>query len=213
MQLFNQLSPKTARQTGTVLFVVSCGAFVAGLSLPFIPLPVSGPVKAGLVAAVFVVSEATFAASLALLGKEFVNRIKSFVSFPTASFSSFFVGAGIAVWAVATVLLRVMGQYLLIPGQTYLTVGAFAGVAVLMVVLMSVLYRVKHVRGSERVLAATLFAVSGILLDAGTVFFFTDVFPNMLPTANGLFAAWLFWGYGVVLLTGLVWPAEQNEPT
>jgi hypothetical protein len=207
------LSPKTAKRTGLVLFVVSCLTFVAALTLPFVPLPLSGSVKAGLITVVVVLGELSFAASLALLGNQYVSRIKSYVSVPEAPFSSFFLIAGVVVWAVATVLLRFVGQYLLIPGNTLLTIAAFVGVAMLMVFLTNVLYRMKHIRGSDKLLAATLFALPGMVLDAGTVFFFADVYPNMLPEADFLLAAWLFWGYSVVLLTGLISLKKLNTPT
>lgn len=209
MQLFNQLPKKTVRRTGIILFVVSCITFVVALTLPFIALPLSGPVKAGIITGIAVSGELAFAGSLALLGNEYTDKIRSFIAFPTAPFSSFFLGAGVAVWAVATVLLRFVGQYLLVPGNTPLTIAAFVGVAVLMVVLMSVLYRIRQVSGSEKLLAATLFALPGMVFDAVVVFFFTDVFPNMpaeavRAEADSLFAAWLFCGYSVVLLSGLI---------
>lgn len=213
MQTLNRLSPKTAKRTGVVLFIVSCITFVVALTLPFVPLPVSGSVKAGLITVIAVLGEVAFAASVGLLGKEYVSRVKSYVSFPDAPFSSFFLGAGVIVWAVATVLLRFIGQYLLIPGNTSLTIAAFVGVAILMVFLMNALYRTKQIRGPERLLAATLFALPGMILDAGTVFFFRDVFPNMLPEADFMFAAWLFWGYSVVLITGLIRLRKPDERT
>lgn len=210
MQLLKQLPPKTARRTGVALFAGSCLTFVLALTLPFVSLPVSSATKAGLITTVAVLGEVAFAASLALLGKEFTDRIKSFGSFPVVRSGWFFPIAGFVVWAVATAALRYVGQYVLIPGNTPLTVGAFIGVAILMIVLMTALYRIKTVHGPERLTGATLFALPGMLLDAGTVLFFQDVFPNMLPEANALFAAWLFWGYSVVLVTGLVWPTEQT---
>ena len=211
MQLLKQLPPKTARRTGIILFFLSCLTFVAALALPFVSLPISGTIKAGLITTVAVLGELAFAASLTLLGREFIERIKSFVSFSAVQSGLFFPIAGLVVWAVVTVLLRYVGQYVLIPGNTPLTISAFAGVAVLMIVLMTALYRAKHVRGPERLAVATLFALPGMLLDAGTVLFFSDVFPMMRPDADALFAAWLFWGYSVVLMTGLVWPNERNE--
>ncbi len=210
MQTLKQLPPKTARRTGLILFALSCLAVVVAIALPFVSLPVSGTIKAGLITTIVVLGEVAFAASLALLGKEFMGRIKSLVSFPVVRSVLFFPVAGIVVWAVATVLLRYVGQYVLVPGNTPLTISAFAGVALLMVVLMTALYRAAHVRGPERLIAATLFALPGMLLDAGTVLFFSDVFPAMQPDTDSLFAAWLFWGYSVVLMTGIIWPAERN---
>jgi len=217
MHILNRLSPKSSKRTGIILFVVSCITVVVALTLPFISLPISGPIKAGIITVIAVLGELAFAGSLALLGKEYTDKIRSFITFPTAPFRSFFLGAGVAVWAVATVLLRVVGQYLLIPGNTPLTIAAFVGVALLMTVLMSVLYRIRHVSGSEKVLAATLFALPGMAFDAVVLFFFADVFPNMpasavRPEADSLFAAWLFCGYSVVLLSGLI-TIKKTGPT
>lgn len=211
MHFLKQLPPKTARRTGFVLFGLSCVGLLAALTLPFVALPVSGAVKAGLITVVAVAGEVAFAASLALLGKEYVQKIKSSVTVPTAPFALFFLAAGGSVWLVATVLLRFLGPYFLIPGNTPLTLAAFVGVAVVMLFGMEALYRLKKVRGAQRLTAAALFAVPGMLLDAGTVYFFPDVFPTMRPEAGTLFAAWLFWGYTVVLLTGLITPTERHE--
>ncbi|MFD2573166.1 DUF5367 family protein [Spirosoma soli] len=212
MQILKRLPPKAARRTGIVLFVIGCVAPLLAITLPFVSLPISGPMKAGLITVLAVSGEVAFAASLGLLGSEFMAKIKSFVSLPTAPFAGFFAIMGLVVWLIATLLIRLAGQYLFVPNSPYLTIGAFVGVAVLMAGLMTVLYRIKGVWGSQRLEAAVLFAVPGMLLDAGTVFFFTNVFPNMPAQASSLFAAWLFWGYSIVLLTGVITPKGPNEP-
>ncbi|RYC69407.1 DUF5367 family protein [Spirosoma sordidisoli] len=217
MQTLNRLSPKTSKRLGVILFVVSCLTLVAALTLPFVTLPLAGTARAGLITGIAVLGELAFAASVALLGKEYVNKIKAYVVVPVAPFRSFFLGAGVVVWAVATLLLRFVGQYLLVPGNTPLTIAAFVGVAIGMVLLMNILYRTRHVRESEKLLAATLFALPGMLFDAGTLFFFTDVFPNMpasavRPEADSLFAAWLFCGYSFIILSGLITIRKPNRP-
>jgi hypothetical protein len=198
---------------GIILFVVSCITLVLALILPFISLPLSGPVKAGIITVIAVLGELAFAASITLLGTEFVNKIKVRISVPDAPFNSFFLGAGVFVWAIATMLLRFVGQYVLIPGNTPLTIGAFVGVAISMVLLMNGLYRIRQVSGSGKLQAATLFALPGMLLDAGIVFYFTDVFPNMAPETDSLFAAWLFCGYSFVILSALLTIQKPNLPT
>lgn len=212
MQLLNQLSPKTARRTGFFLFVLSCCTVVAAVALPFVSLPVSGPVKTGLITALVVGGEVAFATSLALLGKAYFAKLTALISFPDAPYTAFFAMTGVIVWAVATLALRLWGQHLLIPGNTPLTIGAFVGVTGLMIALMQGLYRVKAVSTGGRLTAAVVFALPGMVLDAGTVFFFSDVFPTMRPDANALFAAWLFWGYSIVLLTGIVLPGKPQQP-
>ncbi len=79
-----------------------------------------------------------------------------------------------------------------------------------MIALMMTLYRIKKISGPERLLAAGLFALPGMLLDTGIVLFFADVFPTMQPDADALFAAWLFWGYSIVLLTGVILPGHRS---
>ena len=211
MNLLKQIPPKMAKQMGIGLFVFSGVALGAALTLPFVTLPVSGAMKAGLITVVAVLSELTFAGSLALVGNTYLNKLKSLVSFPDAALRPFFLATGGAVWFVATVLLRFVGHYLLVPGNPWLTVGVSVGVAVLMIGLMTLLYRIRKVRGQDRQTAALLFTLPGMLLDAGAVLFFRDVFPNMPPNANGLFAAWLFWGYSVVLLTGVFMPEQPHD--
>ncbi|MBC8151810.1 MAG: DUF5367 domain-containing protein [Bacteroidetes bacterium] len=212
MQLLSQLSPKTARRTGFFLFVLSCCTVVAAMALPFVSLPVSGPVKTGLITALVVGGELAFATSLALLGKAYFAKLTALISLPDAPYTAFFAITGVIVWAVATLALRLWGHYILILGNTPLTIGAFVGVAGLMIALMQGLYRAKAVPAGGRLTAAVVFALPGMVLDAGTVFFFSDVFPNMRPDADALFAAWLFWGYSIVLLTGIVLPGKPQQP-
>lgn len=204
MQSTQKTPLSKAKLTGFMLFFISCLTFVAALTLPFVSLPVSTAIKAGLITGIVVLGEVAFATSLALLGKEYVSQLKSLVSFTTIPSGSFYLTAGLLVWLAATLAIRLLGQYVFIPDNTVVIVAAFVGLTILMAMLMPALYRFKRLYATERLFAAVLFALPGIVLDAGNIYFFSWVFPNLPPQADSLFAAWLFWGYSVALLTGLV---------
>ncbi|RIV19763.1 hypothetical protein DYU11_22810 [Fibrisoma montanum] len=200
----DQFSPQTARKVGIGLLIISCMTWPMALLVPFISLPVSDVFKAGAIAVFLVLGEVTFASSLLLLGRNFMKEVMALIKVTGSQSASFFVGAGFVIWLLATIFVRLAGQYLFVPGDTWLTIAAFAGLTVLLPLLLYSLYRFKNVDDNEQVKAAVLFALPGMVLDAGTVLFFQDVFPNLSPDANVVFAAWLFWGYAIGLLTGFV---------
>ncbi|CCH53851.1 hypothetical protein BN8_02981 [Fibrisoma limi BUZ 3] len=200
----DHFSPQTARKVGIALLILSFLTWPMALVVPFVPLPVSDVFKAGAIAAFLMFGEVTFASSLLLLGRNFLKEVMAFVKVTGSQSATFFMGAGFVVWLLATIFVRLAGQYIFVPGDTGLIVLAFAGLTVLMPLLLYPLYRFKNVDEDEQVKAAVLFALPGMVLDAGTVLFFQDVYPNLSPDASVLFAAWLFWGYAVGLLTGFV---------
>lgn len=199
-----QASPTKAKRTGLALFAFSCLMTAGAATLPFLPLPLSTGLKAGLVTGLLVAGELSFAASLPLLGQQYINKLKQYVSFATIPSARFFVVAGVSVWLLATLAIRGLGQHLFVPGDTTRTIFAFAAVVVAMALLMPALFRWKQLSAGEQVVAGTLFALPGLLLDAGVLYWFPRVYPNLPPQADSLLTAWLFCGYGVALLMGLV---------
>jgi Family of unknown function (DUF5367) len=112
----------------------------------------------------------------------------------------FFV-LGFLVWLIATIALRLLGQFLLDPMNLTLTIVMFVGL-VLLVPIMSAIYIWQNVAIQDRSTVAMQIALPGMLLDVGSILFFPVVFPNIDPTANVLFAALMLWGYSLVLISG-----------
>lgn len=121
----------------------------------------------------------------------------------------FFMTLGILIWLVATIAFRLFGQFILDPTNAMLTIGIFIAM-LLLIVMMYGIYTWKHVSLSDRIKVAMFVALPGMLLDINSVLFFPTVFPNIDPNANGLFAALMLWGYGLILLSGFL-PIPEVE--
>lgn len=115
----------------------------------------------------------------------------------------FFLISGFLLWLVATVVVRLVGQYFFSPDDTPALTVLFLLTVPLVVLVAYPLYSYKNVRGGERLLAAVCLALPGMVLDVVSLSFFEAVFPNLSPDAAGYFGAWLLWAYFLVLITGL----------
>jgi len=104
---------------------------------------------------------------------------------------------GVAIWAAATIALRVIGQAVFDhPGWL------FAVSLVSMVVLAAVVFR-NLAEAGERARAAIALATPGMLLDSMSALAFPVVFPNIRADAAGLFGGWLLFCNAVVLLAAV----------
>ena len=90
-----------------------------------------------------------------------------------------FVGIALGVWAVATLLIRLVGQYLFDPGNTPMIVGLFIAAIPVMALLTYPLYYWFKIPAEERPHAAIILAFPGMILDVLVITFFQDVFPNI----------------------------------
>jgi asparagine N-glycosylation enzyme membrane subunit Stt3 len=97
---------------------------------------------------------------------------------------------GLAIWLIATALLRLAGQYF-VPG----TVG---GVLVLfgvsfpaMAWLARVVCRRANLPHADWLRGAAALAAPTLLLDPFTSAFFRFVFPNIRPELAGVFGGWM----------------------
>lgn len=115
----------------------------------------------------------------------------------------FFLLISFLVWLLATLVMRLWGHSFFIPHNNLSMIASFLFSLVCLPPLVYVLFQSKKLQPDQRQAAAVCLAIPGMLLDALTTYFFPQVFPNLLPTAVGPFGAWLFWGYAIVLITGL----------
>lgn len=119
-------------------------------------------------------------------------------------FYGFFFFMSFLIWLVATVIMRLWGHTFFIPENNFSMGSSFLFSLVFLPLLAYALFRWKKVQPHQRRDAAICLAIPGMLLDAVTTYFFTQVFPNVLPAADGAFGAWLLWGYALVLITGFI---------
>lgn len=116
----------------------------------------------------------------------------------------FFFFASFLAWLIGTVIMRLWGHRFFIPENNLSMGSSFLFSLLFLPLLAYALFRWKKVQPHQRRDAAICLAIPGMLLDAVTTYFFTQVYPNVLPAADGAFGAWLLWGYALVLITGFI---------
>ena len=99
--------------------------------------------------------------------------------------------AGLSIWAAATLFLRFQGEHLLSPGGTGRTLILFAVSFPAMAFLARRLCR--RLPPQERLAGAVSLVLATLLLDPFSSAFFPEVFPNIEPSAAGVFGGWMLW--------------------
>ena len=117
---------------------------------------------------------------------------------------------GFMIWLVATVGLRLAGQFV------FRGAGADAATVVLLLVSMPVMVLVARVvlaGVADRALGAIALVAPGMLLDTFSTIAFVRVFPNMRAEAAPVFGGWLLFCNVIVLLTAAFWPRVGSGAT
>jgi hypothetical protein len=98
---------------------------------------------------------------------------------------------GFALWLAGTLILRWRGQYLLRPGST-ISVLLLLGISFLAMAWLArrLCVRVGLPRAQWPAGAVSL-ALPTLVLDTFSSAFFSSVFPNIVPSAAGLFGGWM----------------------
>ena len=109
---------------------------------------------------------------------------------------------GFALWVVGTIGVRLAGQFLLRPGSVPATLVLYAGSILAMALLTRRLCRAVGVARREWSAAAISLALPTLLLDPFSSAFFPAVFPNVTPSAAGLFGGWMLCCCAGALLGG-----------
>lgn len=109
---------------------------------------------------------------------------------------------GFVIWLVATVALRLGGQYVLRSGTASIILLLLFSLPVMVGVALAMLrpYPIAH----ERALAAIALVAPGMILDTVSASWFPLLFPNIPANAAGVFGGWLLFCNVVVLLTAAV---------
>lgn len=111
---------------------------------------------------------------------------------------------GLLVWFAVAVLIRLTGHVLLSPENSLLVVGFFLSVVPLMALVTYPVYRWFEIGYANREAAAAVMSIPGMFLDVLLILFADSVFPLMEQGAVVNFGAILLFGYGIVLLTGII---------
>jgi Family of unknown function (DUF5367) len=98
---------------------------------------------------------------------------------------------GLAIWIVATAVLRVAGQYLLHPSHWTRTVLLFDASFLLMALIARRLCKRFQLRRDQWLGGGVSVSLPTLLLDPFSSAFFPTVFPNMAPEMAGVFGGWM----------------------
>ena len=112
-----------------------------------------------------------------------------------------FVLRGSVVWAVSTLILRLLPSgWVDRPAWTLLITAAASGAGLVAATLVFL----RKVEDRRRLGALVSFVAPQMLLDAGVVVAFENVLPNFPPGHAPLFGAFVLWCYAVMLTTAVV---------
>jgi len=107
---------------------------------------------------------------------------------------------GFIIWLVATIALRLGGQYVF--GRVPVTLLLLITLPVMMLVARLVLGHLPT--REQRALGAIALVAPGMLLDTISAIWFPLIFPNIRIGCSGLFGGWLLFCNVVVLLTAVL---------
>ena len=115
-----------------------------------------------------------------------------------------YLGLGVAIWLVVTVLMRLDGHYLFQPDNPTLMGVTFLAMLIAMPLLALAIFRWRRVPAQQRAAVAIALAAPGMLLDVLTTYFFQQVFPNLNPAGASSWGAVLLFSYALFLFPALV---------
>jgi hypothetical protein len=116
---------------------------------------------------------------------------------------------GLAIWAAATLFLRLRGQNVLDPEQPTKIAIVFALSFPLMAWLIRRLCHGFTTR-QDQFTAAIAVMLPTLLLDPFSSAFFPQVFPNIAPQMSGVFGGWMLWCCAGALV-GVVIPRRAGN--
>jgi hypothetical protein len=107
---------------------------------------------------------------------------------------------GFIIWLVATIALRLGGQYVF--GRVPALLLLLITLPVMAIVARALLQRFPTTE--QRAVAAIALVAPGMLLDTISAIWFPHIFPNIRTACSGLFGGWLLFCNVVVLLTAVL---------
>jgi Family of unknown function (DUF5367) len=120
------------------------------------------------------------------------------------------LACGLAIWIVATAVLRVAGQFLLYPSHWARTVILFDGSFLLMALVARYLCNAFRLRREQWLGGGVSLSLPTLLLDPFSSAFFPAVFPNIDTEMAGVFGGWMLACCAGALLGVVVRPKNAN---
>lgn len=116
---------------------------------------------------------------------------------------------GLVIWVVATLGLRVAGEFVLRPGTWPATLILFAISFLAMAWLARRLCRRFHLPAERWPAGAISLALPTLLLDPFSSAFFPVVFPNLAPELAGVFGGWMLCCCAGALVGAIIRPGAR----
>ena len=116
---------------------------------------------------------------------------------------------GLYIWVQATITIRLGTDLIFKPDDLGYMAIVFAVTGIAVYGAGIFFYRLFSLSPFDRATAGILICAVGLLADMPVAIHYKDVFPDMTPEQFSWFVAWVIWGYGVGILTG-IWP--KNLP-
>jgi uncharacterized protein DUF5367 len=101
------------------------------------------------------------------------------------------VRIGVLLWIVGTFAIRLGGRGLLHVNRPVATLILYLASFVLMALLVPRIFRRLGLEQGSWPAAATLLMLPTLILDPFSCAFFTVIFPNVEPSAAGVFGGWI----------------------
>lgn len=115
-----------------------------------------------------------------------------------------FAWIGLIIWLVATLLVRMAGQFIFNPGSPALLVLIILSIPLAWALTVPLFRRYGALTAGERAQAALGLVTLPLLLELPAFFFHPLLFPNMGETRMIVYAAFLFAFYGLLLGAALI---------
>ncbi|WP_036718940.1 DUF5367 family protein [Paenibacillus sp. JCM 10914] len=110
---------------------------------------------------------------------------------------------GFLLWLVATLIFHFWGNWLIDVRNIWRTAISFIIAVPLIYGCVTFLFSLLDVPTSERSRLSIFIALPGMLLDIFSLLFHSVVFSVISEQSIPVLAAWLFWAYGLIFVTGL----------
>jgi hypothetical protein len=116
---------------------------------------------------------------------------------------------GFVIWLVATIALRIAGQWILNPDRVWSIIALLAISGLLLFRLPRLLFSRFSIPQEQRALGGIALVAPGMFLDAVSAIYFSIVFPNIRPDAAGLFGGWLLFCNVVALVSAATFDSSS----
>lgn len=110
---------------------------------------------------------------------------------------------GLYIWLQATLTIRWFGDSIFVPSEPLLMLAVFLVSIGLVYGAGYFFFKLFALNPFQRADAAILICAAGLIADIPVLLYQPFFLPHMTAEQLPWFAAWVFWGYGVGILTGV----------